>query len=152
MKSYITYSEELAEELKNSLEFDSNIEDYHEEVLKASYKLARLIGDNRPMTELKDIVNAFNNLIEHIPSAYIEMTYWSNHEDGMIESDNWENADCAMISSENISLKHKCNGRYETMAEDIGLLILGCMDKSEIKDELEVDWDGSQSWQYIHRL
>lgn len=151
MNSYITYSEELAEELKKSLEFDGNIEDYHEEVLKASYKLARLIGDNRPMTELKDIVNAFNNLIEHIPSAYIEMTYWTNHEDGMTESDNWENADCAMLSSENISLKHKCNGRYETMAEDIGLLIFGCMDKSQIKDELEVDWDGSQSWQYIHK-
>ena len=151
MKSYITYSEELAEELKNSLEFDSNIEDYHEEVLKASYKLARHIGDNRPMTELKDIVNAFNNLIEHIPSAYIEMTYWTNHEDGMTESDNWENADYAILSSENISLKHKCNGRYETMAEDIGMLIFGCMDKSQIEDELEVDWDGSQSWHYIHK-
>ena len=151
MKSYTTYSEELAEELKNALEFDSNIEDYYEEVLKASYKLARHIGDNRSMTELKDIVNAFNILIEHIPSAYIEMTYWSNHEDGMIESDNWENANCAMLSSENISLKHKCNGRYETLAEDIGMLIFGCMDKSEIKDELEVDWDDNHSWQYIHK-
>ena len=151
MKSYITYSEELVEELKNTLNFDSNIEDYQEEVLKASYKLARHIGDNRPMTELKDIVNAFNNLIEYIPSAYIGMSYWTIRGDEMIESDNWENADCAMISSENISLKHKCNGRYETMAEDIGLLIFSCMDKSEIKDDLELDWDGIQTWQYIHK-
>ena len=26
-----------------------------------------------------------------------------------------------------------------------------CMDKSEIKDDLELDWDGIQTWQYIHK-
>lgn len=151
MNTYTTYAETLANDIKNNLHFDNKIEDIYEEVLKASYQLARHIGDNRPMSEIKQIVNAFGELIDILPGGFIEMSYWKNCEDELCESEDWENADCVMISSENISLKHKCNGRYETMAEDIGLLIFGCMDKSEIKEDLEVDWDENKSWQYIHK-
>jgi hypothetical protein len=151
MNTYTTYAETLANDIKNNLHFDTKIEDIHEEVLKASYKLARHIGDNRPMSESKQIVNAFSELIDILPSAFIEMSYWKNIDDCLCECEGWENADCAMISTENISLKHRYNGRYETMAEDIGLLIFSCMDKSEIKEDLELDWDGNQTWQYIHK-
>lgn len=151
MNDYTSYAESLANSLKNNIHFDDKLEFIHDEVLRACYKLAGRIGDNRPMSEIKDIVDSFSELIDNIPGAYIGVSFWKKEEYGLCERLEWENADCAMISSENISLKHKCNGRYETMAEDIGILIFGCIDKSEVKEDMEVDWDGNQSWQYIYK-
>lgn len=149
MQSYVSYSLELTKELNRCSFY--KIEEYHEEVLKASRKLSLYIGSNRPMNELDSIVDAFNNLIEIIPSASINVTYFEEDtEDASFEKDNWNEATYAVISSENVSLKHKANGRFETMASDIANLIIGCMDHSEI-NFVAVDWDGPYRWHYVYK-
>lgn len=84
MQSYVSYSLELTNELNRCSFY--KIEEYHEEVLKASRKLSLYIGSNHPMNELDSIVDAFNNLIEIIPSASINVTYFEEDtEDATFE-------------------------------------------------------------------
>ena len=125
---FIKAAQKLTEELKTTAE-GMNTRDSLRELAKASYRLARLLGESLPLEKIAEVELLFTHLLE---AAGIPAEIATSSE---------------QIAVYGLNLGPKLNGEFETLGSEIAMLILSTIAETEYdKKRVQITCEGEDVW------
>lgn len=124
----IKAAQKLTEELKTTAE-GMNTRDSLRELAKASYRLARLLGESLPLEQIAEVELLFTHLLEAagIPAEIVT------------------SSEQIAVYGLNLGIKH--NGEFETLGSEIAMLILSTLAPTEYdKKRVQITCEGEDVW------
>lgn len=127
-QNLIKAAQKLTEEINEACE-GMNTRDRLRELAKASYRLARLLGNSLHIEQIAEVELLFTHLLE---AAGIPAEIVTSSEE-------------IAVYGLNLGIKH--NGEFETLGSEIAMLILSTIAETEYdKKQVQITCEGEDVW------